>query len=150
MSSTSREPGSPVSVASAFERRAALLTLGAPDADWKKSTPKMHVKGTSTDPTPDDAPRQHDVVCEHGKLQPDVKKFTVITDTVRPSSHRLSDDKLISFSMYRPPPFSAPSSRLGTPSARAAASRSARSAPTSRTRPGRLLRRWSTLLRRRG
>lgn len=61
----------------------------APETDWKKSTPKMHVKGTSADPAPDDAPRQHDVVCEHGKLQPDSKRFDIISDTVRLSYRTL-------------------------------------------------------------
>ncbi|ORY72576.1 hypothetical protein BCR35DRAFT_307589 [Leucosporidium creatinivorum] len=49
--------------------------------DWKRTNPKMHVKHTSVDPAPDDAPYQHDVVCEHGKLQPDVKRYTLIPDT---------------------------------------------------------------------
>jgi len=86
MASTSPRAGSSVSIASLSKRRASLLTLISLGADWKKTTPKMHVKGTSTDPAPDDAPHQEDVVCEHGKLQPDTKKLAVITDTVRPSS----------------------------------------------------------------
>lgn len=50
--------------------------------DWCKTTPKMHDKVTGLDPAPDASPFEHDVVCEHGKLQPNAKRHITLSVTV--------------------------------------------------------------------
>ncbi|BGP22765.1 ubiquitin carboxyl-terminal hydrolase 48 [Rhodotorula toruloides] len=42
--------------------------------DWIKNKPKMHVAGTTVDPSPNDKPFIDDVLCEHGKRQPNTSK----------------------------------------------------------------------------
>ncbi|GAA5896255.1 hypothetical protein JCM8208_001826 [Rhodotorula glutinis] len=46
--------------------------------DWRRVTPKMHVRGSFVDPSPSDEPYRSDVVCPHGGLQPDIKRRTII------------------------------------------------------------------------
>ncbi|GAA6061840.1 hypothetical protein JCM10212_000757 [Sporobolomyces blumeae] len=47
--------------------------------DWSKERPKMHSVSTGTDPSPASEPYVHDVLCEHGGLQPEVKKRLMIS-----------------------------------------------------------------------
>ncbi|GAA5948419.1 hypothetical protein JCM21900_002704 [Sporobolomyces salmonicolor] len=48
-------------------------------SDWLKEKPKMHSTATGTDPSPSDKPYASDVRCEHGGLQPDPKRKTLIS-----------------------------------------------------------------------
>ncbi|GAA5837483.1 hypothetical protein JCM9279_006767 [Rhodotorula babjevae] len=47
--------------------------------DWRRSSPKMHVRGSLVDPSPNHEPHRSDVVCPHGGLQPEIKRRTIIT-----------------------------------------------------------------------
>lgn len=50
--------------------------------DWSRSVPKMHVTNSLTDPNPSSIPWAQDVLCEHGKLQPDIKRRRLISAEV--------------------------------------------------------------------
>lgn len=51
-------------------------------SDWQREIPKMHVKGTASDPSPSDGDFASHVTCPHGQLQPDVKRRTQISHYV--------------------------------------------------------------------
>ncbi len=50
--------------------------------DWQRDSPRMHQKGSLTDPNPGQAEFGADVVCPHGLLQPDFKRRTLISQQV--------------------------------------------------------------------
>ncbi|GAA5946290.1 hypothetical protein JCM3775_002682 [Rhodotorula graminis] len=52
--------------------------------DWRRISPKMHVRGSFADPSPSDEPYRSDVICPHGGLQPDIKhRSIVMADAVK-------------------------------------------------------------------
>ena len=58
--------------------------------DWKRDTPKSHVKGIMQDLSPEEGDFEGDVKCPHGQLQPDSKKRTLLSDQVSKSTILLS------------------------------------------------------------